>query len=641
MKYPTLISLLLCSALFGGACGDDEPNYGEQGVILRTPEVTNIAASGANAASTLSVRPGVHYTQAGFCYGLQSNPTIYQATAKGTVKGDSLKATLTGLAPNTTYYIRSFAAVYNGEIVYSPETSFSTGEGSPDEQLAAYKAPAYADDYTAVAAWEKRNLWNLGNVHDPTVMKAADGYFYMYQTDASYGNVHDGHGHFHARRSKDLVNWEYLGATLQEAPAWIKTRLNEYRAEMGLEPIENPSYGYWAPVVRKVTDTKYRMYYSIVVNNLIRSGKTNEDANFDGSWTERAFIGLMETSDPASNVWEDKGFVVCSASDKGRTAYTRSSTSDWEAYFKINAIDPTYIVTPSGEHWLLYGSWHSGIAALQLDAASGKPMQALGKPWDISGENNSGYGKIVARRGNSRWQASEGPEIVYRDGYYYLFLAYGTLAVEYNTRVCRATKIDGPYTDIDGNPATGSANLFPILTAPYKFNNSFGWVGISHCGIFEDGNGNWFYASQGRFPENVGGNAHSNAIMMGHIRSMRWTSDGWPLVMPERYGAVPQVPIGEEELAGTWEHLALTTATGSQRTSEELTFDGESHKITSGSWNNTSWTFDPERQTITTGAGVVLHLRRETDWEASPRKATIVYAALGNQKTYWGKKMAQ
>ena len=26
----------------------------------------------------------------------------------------------------------------------------------------------------------------------------------------------------------------------------------------------------------------------------------------------------METSDPASNIWEDKGFVVCSASDKGK-----------------------------------------------------------------------------------------------------------------------------------------------------------------------------------------------------------------------------------------------------------------------------------------------------------------------------------
>ena len=57
----------------------------------------------------------------------------------------------------------------------------------------------------------------------------------------------------------------------------------------------------------------------------------------------------------------------------------------------------------------------------------------------------------------------------------------------------------------------GSAQLYPILTAPYRFDNSYGWVGISHCGIFDDGAGNWFYTSQGRFPVNVGGNEYSNA----------------------------------------------------------------------------------------------------------------------------------
>lgn len=62
------------------------------------------------------------------------------------------------------------------------------------------------------------------------------------------------------------------------------------------------------------------MYYSIVITNYIQTGKPEieNNGNFDGSWTERAFIGLMETSDPASNIWEDKGFVVCSASDKER-----------------------------------------------------------------------------------------------------------------------------------------------------------------------------------------------------------------------------------------------------------------------------------------------------------------------------------
>lgn len=637
MKKQTFFFISLLTVFAACSDGLDNIEYNRNsGIAIATPEVT--ASTGTSLTVTSSVTGNVNeVVKMGFCYSVNApNPTIKDKIVDA---GENFSATISGLTGNTSYYIRAY--VYgNSRYTYSDVLTATTESQSLEEQLKNYVAPAYVDDYTSFAAWDQRNSWNLANVHDPTVMKADDGYYYMYQTDASYGNAHSGNGHFHARRSRDLVNWEYLGATMSEtAPAWVKEKLNAYRAEMGLDPIEEPSYGYWAPVARRVSAGKYRMYYSIVIDNYIKSGLPNTTENFDGSWTERAFIGLMETSDPASNMWEDKGFVVCSASDKGMTAYTRPSTSDWNGYFKINAIDPTYIITESGEHWLIYGSWHSGIAALQLNPVDGKPLHELGKPWDIMGDDNSGYGKIIATRGNSRWQASEGPEVVYRNGYYYLFLAYGQLAVEYNTRVCRSTTIDGPYTDMNGNSAFGSSELYPILTAPYKFNNSYGWVGISHCGIFDDGNDNWFYTSQARFPENVGGNAYSNAIMMGHVRSIRWDANGWPMVMPERYGAVPQVPITEEEIAGEWEHLSLTTSTSTQRTSETMTYDLSTHKIISGTWDGTTWSFDEVTQTITTGAGVVLYLQREVDWEANPRTHTIVYSALGNGKTYWGKKI--
>lgn len=68
----------------------------------------------------------------------------------------------------------------------------------------------------------------------PTVMKADDGYYYMYQTDASYGNAHDGHGHFHARRSKDLVNWEYMGATMKSTPTWVKRKTERISHRNGI-----------------------------------------------------------------------------------------------------------------------------------------------------------------------------------------------------------------------------------------------------------------------------------------------------------------------------------------------------------------------------------------------------------------------
>lgn len=501
------------------------------------------------------------------------------------------------------------------------------------ERLAAYKAPNYNDDYRNNSGWDKRSSWNLANVHDPTVMRADDGYYYMYQTDASFGNVHNGNGHFHGRRSKNLVDWEYLGATMPTVPSWVKDTLDASRTRLGLPLITNPQYGYWAPCARKVKSGLYRMYYCIVVDNYIKTGKPASEA-FDGSWGERAFIGLMETDDPASNNWVDKGFVLSSMSDRGKN-WARSSTSDWEGYFRYNAIDPTFIITPEGEHWMIYGSWHSGFAAVQLNPETGKTLKEMPEFFTTLGTLNSVVKRVYTRTSNNRWQGSEGPEVIYRNGYYYMFMAYDGLAVPYNTRVVRSEKIDGPYFNIAGTNVTNGGDALPLMTHPYKFGNDHGWVGISHCAVWNDGNDNWYYCSQGRYPENYDTWA-PNAIMLGHVRSIRWTKDGWPIVMPERYAAVPQTPITEEDIVGTWEHIDMGYNYGNQKASSDMVFSAD-HKITSGTWKNGTWSFDPATNTLTAN-GVELLLQRECDWEANPRKHTIVYAGMTTSKTYWGKK---
>lgn len=628
MKYLSIIMMFVCSLFIVGCSDDDKIDNTASVSNLTIGEVTSTSASLSAELSAASMQ---NFIKKGFCYSTSAEPTIDNATLCE-MTGD-FSATLRDLQPNTTYYVKAYALI-GDNLVYTEQKQFTTPSKSLEDELSEYICPAYVDDYVSMAGWDQRANWNLANVHDPSVMKAADGYYYMYQTDASYGNAHDGHGHFHARRSKDLVNWEYLGATMQEAPAWVKTKLNEIRTEQGLDPIENPSYGYWAPCARKVNDHLYRMYYCIVVNNYIKTG----GLTYDGSWSERAFIGVMETSDPASNNWEDKGFVICSSSDKG-TNWNRASEGDWNAYFKFNAIDPSFIITPEGEHWLIYGSWHSGIAAVQLNPETGKTLAELPKSYGTAAEI-APYGKLIFTRTNGgRWQGAEAPEIVYHDGYYYLFLAYDGLDVPYNTRVLRSTKVDGPYETLDGritDASRGANNNPTVLTHPYKFSEGYGWVGISHCAVFDDGNGNWYYASQQRFPANVGGNAYSNAIMMGGVRSIQWESNGWPTVMPERYGAVPQASISESELVGVWEHIDLGYSYGNQRTASEMVL-GDDHKITSGAWKGAAWSFNAQTNTLTCN-GVELKVQREVDWEASPRKVTIVYSGLNGIKSYWGKK---
>jgi arabinan endo-1,5-alpha-L-arabinosidase len=489
-----------------------------------------------------------------------------------------------------------------------------------------FPGPTYPDNYISISAWGDRSQWNLANVHDPTVAKCGD-YYYMYQTDASYGNATDGHGHYPYRRSKNLVHWDFMGTAFPAVPAWVKDSLNNKRARMvpALPPIDNPNYGYWAPCIRKVGN-KYRLYYSVVVINPIVG------SDFNTSWSERAFIGLAESDDLSTNNWTDKGMVVCSEPD-GIQSYIRNGGSDWNAYFKFNAIDPSFIITPEGDQWLIYGSWHTGIAALKLNPTTGKPDKL---------ESIADYGVRIAGRGNvnsDRWQGLEAPEIIYNDatGYYYLFMAYDELSVAYNTRVARSRNITGPYLGIDGGNVSTGAQCWPMVTHPYGFNGHTGWVGISHCAVFQNPDTKeWFYASQGRLPKDVPGVNASNALMMGQVRSIQWTEDGWPVVSPERYAAVPVSVITDQSLVGNWEQITMQYQYGVVQHSASVVLTAD--KKVSGSVSG-SWSYDATNKLLTIN-GNKYNVSDAWDWEASTRKVTITYAGLTPAGiSIWAKKL--
>lgn len=626
------LAATLVAASLAACSGKDEPNGGgtDASVTIGAVTTSNVTENSFDAAATVTISGGTSST-AGFCYSQQQNPTTADPKVTASIASGKMSATISSLTGGTQYYVRAYAVV-GGQVTYSAQASVTTkpttSTSVTPKEIENYRGPNYPDDYRTIAGWDKRSQWNLANVHDPTVMLADDGYYYMYQTDAAFGNTYADGKHFHGRRSRDLVNWEYLGGTLPSNPAWVKEKMNEYRRKLGLPEKNNlTEFGYWAPTARNIGGGKYRMYYSIVCDGELIDG--------EGTWPERSYIGLMETTDPASNNWEDKGFVLCAASDRG-TDWSRPAGKEWYAYCRWNAIDPSFIITPEGEHWLVYGSWHSGIAAVQLDPATGKTLATLPDPWGTA-DDIAPYGKLIAtRKMGDRWQGSEGPEVIFHDGYYYLFLAYDGLDVPYNTRVVRSTSITGPYVGIDGTDVTNfGGDAYPIVTHPYKFNNSPGWVGISHCAVFNDGADNWYFSSQGRFPTDYDEWA-PNAIMLGHVRAIKWTSSGWPVVMPERYGAVPNIPVTEAELVGSWQHIDLGYKYAQQKTAETMTFAAD-HTITAGPWKGGKWSFDEAKQTLTAN-GVELCVARECDWESPTRGACIVYAGINNKKTYWGKK---
>lgn len=73
---------------------------------------------------------------------------------------------------------------------------------------------------------------------DPTIIEGGDGYYYLYATeDIRNLPIH---------RSKDLINWEWVGTAFTD-----RTR-----------PDFEPGGGLWAPDINKIGDT-YVLYYSM------------------------------------------------------------------------------------------------------------------------------------------------------------------------------------------------------------------------------------------------------------------------------------------------------------------------------------------------------------------------------------------
>ena len=149
---------------------------------------------------------------------------------------------------------------------------------------------------------------------DPTIIKADDGYFYLYATeDIRNTPIH---------KSKDLVKWEFVGTAFTD-----QTR-----------PIFEPKGGLWAPDINYING-KYVLYYSMSV--------------WGGEWT--CGIGVA-TADKPEGPFTDHGKLF------------RSNEIDVQ-----NSIDQFYI-EENGKKHLFWGSFR-GIYAIELsdDGLSLKP----------------------------------------------------------------------------------------------------------------------------------------------------------------------------------------------------------------------------------------------------------------------------
>lgn len=481
--------------------------------------------------------------------------------------------------------------------------SCQSGQKESEKLQTPFVGPAHSDDYSHLTDIQHYREWSTYNVHDPSVIKSGE-YYYMYSTDAIWwpqDAVRESDtiatGNIQVRRSRDLVNWEFLGWALDSIPEEAFAHVKE--ASGGTEP-----GGIWAPYIQKHNDI-YRLYYSVSVFG-----------------ANTSCIGLATSSSP-KGPWKHEGLVV------------KTFKTD-----PVNAIDPSIVVdVENGKYWMHYGSYFGGLYVVELD-----PVTGLTKVEDD-------LGKMVANRANSKDKIIEAPEAIYNPNtkLYYLFVSYDALFTHYNVRVGRSENPEGPFYDMYGNDLADTANNYPVLTYAYRFGDHPGWAGVGHCAVIND-NGEFFMVHQGRL-------APDNLMMVLHVRKIFWTSDGWPVVSPERYAGVPQTDIDESEIEGEWEfmHLAEVSDTvnlwqgqippGGWHYSKTMFNNARTIALSSdgsikGKVDFDNWRKEGEKLYLRNSEGkeVELIISRGWDWESG--KETLVFTGIGNNGfSMWGKQI--
>ena len=463
----------------------------------------------------------------------------------------------------------------------------------------------WIDKYKDVSAMKDYQKWGTYNVHDPSVKKIGDTY-YAYSTDAIYGEDSAAikkdnlpFGYIQIRKSKDLVNWQFVGWAFSEIPVEAVKWVREHSGDRGATNI-------WAPYIVEYKG-KYRLYYSV-----------------SAFGRQTSYIGLAESSSPEGS-WSEIGCVV--------------KTKDNDV---MNAIDPSIAEDKeTGKQWMLYGSYFGGLHCVELNAETGLTKA------------EADQGHLIARRFDGKRNNIEAPEVVYNPHLkkWYLFVSYDPLVTTYNVRVGRSDSPEGPFTDFFGKDLRDEEDNLPILTYAYRFNNHPGWAGVAHCAVFDDGKGKFFMAHQGRLsPENF--------MMDFHIREIFWTQDGWPVVSPERYANTPQQNISEKDIIGKWEIINIADVGNSdlnlvdgQVLPENLQLGDNKRNIPKtitiaadksiGGDVNGSWNYQTKGSLnlIVGGEEILgLHVFVGQDWENQTK--TILFTGLNKKgQSVWGKKI--
>ena len=293
------------------------------------------------------------------------------------------------------------------------------------------------------------------SAHDPSTITQCKSRYYLFST---------GQGIL-SKSSADKVFWTPGPPVFASAPAWTTTAVPGFA---GL---------FWAPDLLYFSN-QYHLYYAV--------------STF-GSQVSAIGLVTSPTLDPTdpSYHWTDQGPVIASTNGS-----------------PYNTIDPSFTWDNSGNLWMAFGSYWSGIYLVQLNSTTGLRVSPSSPTYQLA-YNSSIEASYLWRRG----------------GYYYLFVNWGSCCSgvnsTYNIRVGRSTSVTGPYLDKNGiSMANNGGTLFLQGTGKY--------TGPGHVGIFSEGGTEWlthhYYDANSWAPQyNAYGSPDFSLVPLS------WTIDDWPV----------------------------------------------------------------------------------------------------------------
>jgi arabinan endo-1,5-alpha-L-arabinosidase len=389
------------------------------------------------------------------------------------------------------------------------------------------------------------------SVHDPSIILADDGYYYIFGS------------HMAAARSADLMVWEMISKNASDGCTLVENVQVEMKDALSWAKTTT----FWAPDVRRLKDGRYYMYYCCCVGNAPLSA-----------------MGVAVSSKP-QGPYKNLGIILRS----GMSGKSEDGTN-YNATVHPNVVDPNVFYDKDGKLWMVYGSYSGGIYILAMDENTGFPLPG------------QGYGKKLLGKNHSR---IEGPYILYNPDtdYYYLFLSFGGLTANegYNIRVCRSKNPDGPYTDAMGQDMIkcgGRAGSFfldqdiegygvklmggyQFLPLPGEANRvSIAYRSPGHnSALYDQTTGRYFIVFHTRFAGM--GEAHSV-----RVHQMYFNLDGWPVIAPHRYAGET---LGDRPLSTAGDYkviLHLRDINKTQHGSVEVTLheDGTAAGSLNGVW---------------------------------------------------------